>query len=317
MTKCNVLGLWLALMMFGPTLISCRTEFEHCSTPRFPCNDSIVRFAVIGDWGMWGSEDQRKVATAMAGIGNACPYDFIISTGDNIYSNGVTSIDDPLWQSCFEAVYNQPSLQCPWYAVLGNHDYRGNPTAELDYTAISTRWKMPSKHFSHVEERDDFSVELFFMDSNPFQDDIVGTTTHPMLMAQDTLEQEEWITGSLAQSVAKWKMVIGHHPMYTCGMRKQLPQYMRAFETAFDTLGVQAYLCGHEHDLQIHHPPSGVCCIVSGAGAQARPIQAPFDFTSFARSELGFMIVEISENLAHVIVYNENGQVMHSEDLLP
>lgn len=317
MTKSNLLSLWLVLILFGATLISCRTEFEHCSATRFPCNDSIVRFAVIGDWGMWGSEDQRKVATAMAEIGNACPYDFIISTGDNIYSNGVASTNDPLWQSCFESVYDQNALQCPWYVVLGNHDYRGNPLAEINYTTNSLRWKMPSKHFSQTETRNGFSVDLFFMDSNPFQDDIVGTAAHPLLMASDTLEQQQWITGALTQSSAKWKFVIGHHPMYTCGMRKQLPQYMRDFETKFDSLGVQAYLCGHEHDLQIHHPPSGLCCIVSGAGAQARPIQSPFDFTSFARSELGFMVIEISENLAHVIVYNQNGQILHSEELLP
>jgi len=297
--------------------MSCRTEFEHCSTPRFPCNDSIVRFAVIGDWGMWGLVDQRKVAEAMANLGNSCPYDFIVSTGDNIYNNGVSAVNDPLWLSCFESVYYHGALQCPWYVVLGNHDYRGSPSAEIEYSTISARWKMPSKHFRHIEERQNFAVELFFMDSNPFQEDIVGTPAHPTLNAQDTLEQTQWVTSALTESTAKWKFVVGHHPMYTCGMRKFLPQYMREFESSFDSLGVQAYLCGHEHDLQIHHPPSGLCCIVSGAGAQARPIQSPFDFTSFARSELGFMVIEISENLAHVIVYNEQGQVLHSEDLIP
>jgi tartrate-resistant acid phosphatase type 5 len=311
--------IWSPIITFivGLTLLSCRTEFEHCSASPFPCNDSIVRFAVIGDWGMWGSEDQRAVANSLASVGDACPYDFIVSTGDNIYSDGVSSIDDPLWQSCFEQVYSHPSLQCPWYAVLGNHDYRGNPLAEIEYSSISSRWKMPSKHFSHIESRQDFSLELFFMDSNPFQDDIVGTPAHPALLASDTLEQKQWILEALAQTTAKWKMVVGHHPMYTCGMRKQLPQYMRDFELTFDSLGVQAYLCGHEHDLQVHRPPSGLCCLVSGSGAQARPIQTPFDFTSFARSELGFMVIEVSENLAHILVYNQHGQVLHSEEVLP
>ena len=42
--------------------------------------------------------------------------------GDNFYESGVDSISDDKWQTTFEAIYDAPALQVPWYAVLGNHD---------------------------------------------------------------------------------------------------------------------------------------------------------------------------------------------------
>jgi len=37
-------------------------------------------------------------------------------------------------------VYTAPSLQKRWYAVEGNHDHKGNVSAEVDYTKLSKRW---------------------------------------------------------------------------------------------------------------------------------------------------------------------------------
>lgn len=46
---------------------------------------------------------------------------FVVSTGDNFYSDGVANASDPGWWESFESVYASPSLQVPWYAVMGNH----------------------------------------------------------------------------------------------------------------------------------------------------------------------------------------------------
>ena len=113
-----------------------------------------------------------------------------------------------------------------------------------------------------------------------------------------------------------WKLVFGHHPLYTCGMRKTQPQYMRKFEGLFNETHVDAYICGHEHDLQVHKPTGTVTYFVSGGGGSKRPIQSPFEFTHFAQSSLGFMVVEILNGKMEVTSYNENGQVLYVETIV-
>jgi predicted phosphodiesterase len=267
---------------------------------------------------MWGQEDQLKVAKAMDKIGSECPYDFIVSTGDNFYDAGVDSVGDVLWDMSYEYVYTGPQLQCPWYVVLGNHDYRGAPSAEIAYSNMSSRWKLPSKYFKEqFSAGGNESVEMFFMDSNPYQKDLLSAAgSYPELNGQDTVSQNGWIESGLRNSSADWKLVIGHHPLYTCGVRKNQPQHMRKFEGLFNETHVDAYFCGHEHDLQVHKPEGNVTYFVSGGGGSKRPVHTPFEFTHFAQSTLGFMVVEITSGKMTVTSYNENGQVLHVESIV-
>ena len=305
------------LLILFSSLIGCRENGPECIAAPECKGDSTFRFAVIGDWGWWGQADQVKVAAAMEKVGSECAYDFIVSTGDNFYDAGVDSLGDVLWTISYESVYTGSHLQCPWYVVLGNHDYRGAPSVEIAYSSISPRWKLPSKYFKEqFSAGGNESVEMFFMDSNPYQKDLLGAgSSYPELNALDTVSQNGWIESGLRNSSADWKLVIGHHPLYTCGVRKNQPQDMRKFEGLFNETHVDAYFCGHEHDLQVHKPEGSVTYFVSGGGGHKRPIQTPFEFTHFARSTLGFMVVEITSGKMTVTSYNENGQVLHVETI--
>jgi len=304
--------------VFFSTLSSCRENGPECISAPDCKGDSAIRFAVIGDWGWWGQADQMKVSAALELVGSKCPFDFIISAGDNFYDAGVDSVGDVLWDMSYEYVYTGAHLQCPWYAVLGNHDYRGAPSAEIAYSQTSNRWKMPSKYFKEkFVFGNDESLDLFFMDSNPYQKDLLSAgSSYPELNGQDTVSQNGWIETSLRNSVADWKLVVGHHPLYTCGVRKNQPQYMRKFEGLFNETHVDAYFCGHEHDLQVHKPTGSVTYFVSGGGGNKRAIQTPFDFTHFAQSSLGFMVVEIMNGRMTVTTYSENAQVLHVESIV-
>jgi predicted phosphodiesterase len=306
------------ILISSSTLFGCRENGPVCIAAPECRGDTAVRFAVIGDWGMWGQEDQLKVAKAMDNIGSECPYDFIVSTGDNFYDAGVDSVGDVLWDMSYEYVYTGPQLQCPWYVVLGNHDYRGAPSAEIAYSNMSSRWKLPSKYFKEqFSSGGNESVEMFFMDSNPYQKDLLSAAgSYPELNGQDTVSQNGWIESGLRNSSADWKLVIGHHPLYTCGVRKNQPQHMRKFEGLFNETHVDAYFCGHEHDLQVHKPEGNVTYFVSGGGGSKRPVHTPFEFTHFAQSTLGFMVVEITSGKMTVTSYNENGQVLHVESIV-
>ncbi|HTF80063.1 MAG TPA: metallophosphoesterase, partial [Cytophagales bacterium] len=109
---------------------------------KYIAKDAYV-FFVIGDWGRNGEENQTEVAKSMKWCAERIDPRFIISTGDNFYTYGVASIDDPQWMSSYENIYKGNALHIEWYPVLGNHDYLGNTQAQIDYTKKSRRWVMP------------------------------------------------------------------------------------------------------------------------------------------------------------------------------
>ena len=54
----------------------------------------------------------------MGVVGEKLDIDFVISTGDNIYDDGIANTSDPLFKESFANIYTAKSLQKPWY--LGN-----------------------------------------------------------------------------------------------------------------------------------------------------------------------------------------------------
>ncbi|KAH9603968.1 hypothetical protein KSS87_023571 [Heliosperma pusillum] len=51
----------------------------------------------------------------MGNVGKDLDVDFIVSTGDNFYDDGLTGVDDPAFTESFTNIYTAPSLQKPWY----------------------------------------------------------------------------------------------------------------------------------------------------------------------------------------------------------
>ena len=275
--------------------------------------EDAYHFFVIGDWGRNGFYRQKDVAVAMDSIGVYIEPECIISTGDNFYPNGIASIDDPYWLSSYENIYNGYHLFCPWYVVLGNHDYRGNVEAQIAYSQKSRRWNMPARYFNidiPADENDYPNIQLLIIDTNPLQDDYYGRSKYAETVeGQDTTKQINWIKDQLGQSDAAWKLVFGHHPMYTSGKRKEDTSYSRwHLEDIFEENKVDAYFAGHEHDLQHQKPENKYTHhFVSGAGSEIRPT-GKMDFTRFSQSIQGFMAVSVKTDqmLVQVIDYEGN-----------
>ena len=72
------------------------------------------------------SYDQRLIGEWMGVYADLLGPEFVISCGDLFHYEGIQSTSDPLLWSNFESIYTHGELQCPWYGVLGNHEYRGN-----------------------------------------------------------------------------------------------------------------------------------------------------------------------------------------------
>ncbi|MBF0383934.1 MAG: metallophosphoesterase, partial [Magnetococcales bacterium] len=143
------LSLWLfSLLVF--TFADVSYSDQHLSNSLY--NNSKLVFYTLGDQGT-GGKKQRRVAAAMEREAKKSGKpDFVLLLGDNFYNNGVVSIDDPQWQEKFEKIYKGSQLQnIPFFAVLGNHDYRQSSDAQVLYTTQgkgSRRWQMPDKFFS-------------------------------------------------------------------------------------------------------------------------------------------------------------------------
>ena len=225
-----------------------------------------LNFLVVGDWGREGAEKQREVGAQMGRSAEATRSRFVISVGDNFYENGVTGLADPQWRDSFEAIYAAPSLQIPWHVILGNHDYRGNVQAQLDYTRHSRRWRMPARHFQRRETLPDgTTADLFFLDTSPFLEKYRFTKVN--ILGQDTDAQLAWLDAALARSTAAWKIVIGHHPVRTVlRQHRDTKELVTRLQPLLVKHRVPVYLNGHDHNLQLRRD-AGTAFITSGAGS--------------------------------------------------
>lgn len=255
--------------------------------------EGVVRFLVLGDWGRDGTDGQLQVAAAMGAWADAHPVRFVVSTGDNFYAFGVSGIGDRQWRTSFEEIYTQKSLQVPWYVALGNHDYRGRVQAQIDYSATSPRWRMPARSFTVVEpERGPPVLQLFVLDTSPFLRTYRGLFSLTKVSGQDPAFARAWLEKELAASTAPWKIVIGHHPVYSCGVHGDSPELVRDIVPLLEKYHVPLYVNGHDHSLQ-HLVVGGLHYVTSGAGSRLTRVR-PDARAVFARSANGFFAFTVS-----------------------
>ncbi len=104
-------------------------------------------FLAVGCTGS-GDANQSRVAQAMEQECVRKRPDAVLYLGDNFYPHGVSSPDDPQWQSKFENMFSGPCLSATkFYAIPGNHDYAGSVAAQIQYTAMQNRWVMPARFY--------------------------------------------------------------------------------------------------------------------------------------------------------------------------
>ncbi len=271
-----------------------------------------LNFLILGDWGRNGEKDQRDIAEQMGIAAQAMQAKFVISVGDNFYENGVKSVSDPQWQNSFENVYTAPALQVPWHVVLGNHDYHGNCDAQIEYSKTSPRWNMPARYFSRTEKIDGGSlVEFFFLDTTPMKsgDDQAIPLLH--LHSQDNSKQLAWFEAALAASTAPWKIVIAHHPVYSGGEHGDTPYVVKHILPLLEKHQVQAYVNGHDHDLQ-HLLAGKVNLFCSGAGSKPRKT-GNNPHTKFAKGSCsGFIAAALSAEQLDVRMIDDQGKLLYT-----
>lgn len=251
-------------------------------------------FLVIGDWGS-GSPLQRKVGQSMAAVAKDTGAIFVLSTGDNIYPSGVSSATDKQWKQKFVDVYSGVSL--PWWAILGNHDHRGNVDAQVDYSNVNAAWHMPGRTWS--QEFEITSVTKCI---------VAALDTTPIMQQKDGWrEQLQWLDGVLTSTSAAVRVVAGHHPLRSYGLYGDQQHLVKHLKPILDKHAVQLYCCGHDHDLQvIRNPEDHFTCLVSGGGGGSRPTSSG----AFSKASLtggGFARVSVHGEQITTYLYDAAG----------
>lgn len=282
-TACGALG------RAAPPLDPARTHpIPPFTIPPVVPGTAYERFIAFGDMGT-GRPDQHKVAAAMAQRAKSDHVDFILTVGDNIYDKGVSSEDDPQWKTKFEDVYADPALQVPTYPTLGNHDYKGNPQAQVRYSQRNKNWRMPARYYTFVRTlTDGTNVQFFAIDSEPIQG-----------FLDNAGEQLAWLDAELAKSDARWKIVFGHHPLYSHGEKHGNNQAMIAkVGPLLAKHHVDLYLCGHDHTLEMFKPIDGVYHVVTGAGGGPDMAYGVHwtDESYYAATLGGFTLIRVGKN---------------------
>lgn len=285
--------------------------------------DHSLNFLLMGDFGRYGQFYQKEVATQMGKAAATIDSEFVISVGDNFYPNGVQSTTDYSWTASFENVYTDYSLQTDWFVTLGNHDHRGKVQAQIDYSDVSRRWHMPSSYFKKEFDLEDGNkVLVLFMDTSPFIDKYYDANSGMLesMKAQDTTAQKKWLLKELATTDKKvtWKIVVGHHPLYSGGKRKNSKEtisFEKKFASIFDKHKVDAYFCGHEHDLQIIKPKGRYTTqFLSGSACTVRP-SGEREGTLFFAEKAGFMTFAVSNSTMLAQIVDGQGNILFTTQI--
>lgn len=289
---CLVFGCLIVYRESVPTLVISRT------VTHVPLDADAVRVLVTGDTGT-GTAAQKQVATLLEKLCVKKNPDAVLLLGDNFYMDGVFGLDDLQWKSKFEDVYSSPCLKkLKFYVVLGNHDYRGSPNSQIAYTQKSNfRWNMPARAYQAAFGN---LLDVFAADTN-----------FPDMCGLSFLCSMDWLMAQMKASQAAWKVVIGHHPIFSGGKYQQmkplagltLPRLICGGKADF-------YLAGHDHNMQhLVGSNKGFDCrinqlVVGSGGADLYDLKALEGKTKFAVKALGAVSAEFRKTQATFEFFN-------------
>lgn len=277
---------------------------------------SQIRLFVANDLGRNGYYEQKPIAELMGRMAEQDDVEAVLALGDTHHYMGVESVTDPLWITNFELIYSHPELQVPWYPILGNHEYRGNTQAVIDYSQVSRRWQMPARYYSKVFEDDGVSLRVVFVDTTPLIDKYhKDTADYPDVAQQNMDAQLDWLDKELAQAKENWVVVVGHHPIYadTPKSSSERTDLQQRLDPILRRHQVNMYICGHIHNFQhVRIAGTRMDYVVNSSGSLSRQEVKPIEGTVFVSGEPGFSILSGTKESLRLEMINQQGKVIHT-----
>ena len=249
---------------------------------------STLRVAVIGDWGT-GDDDQFALADQMLQHHRQSAFDFVLTTGDNIYPNGSGRHFRKKFEEPFAGLLND---RVNFYAVLGNHDVETGRQDQLSYPLFNMRGQ---NYYSFG--RGNGLIDFFLIDTTDFDE-----------------TQNSWLEFALRGSKAKWKVAAFHHPIYSSGKKHGSNAKLRTqIEPLLNRYGVSVAVSGHDHFYERTKPQNGTQYFVTGAGGKTRrggvDLNSPIRAASYD-ADNHFMLLEIDEREIGFKAISETGEVV-------
>ena len=275
-----------------------------------------LNFYLINDSGRNGYYEQKTIAETMGKMAETIDIEFVVAAGDVHHFEGVRSVSDPLWMTNYELIYSHPDLMIPWYPVCGNHEYRGNTQAVVDYSGVSARWKMPSRYYTFTAEEDSVSVRIVMLDTTPLIDKYrEDTEKYPDASLCSIEPQLEWLDSVLTAACEDWVLVVGHHPIYAYtdkseSERQDMQDRVNSILLRHDN--VDMYICGHIHTFQhIRKDGCDIDYIVNSSASLSRDVE-PVDGTVFCSPEAGFSLITADSRELDLHMIDKDGNVLHT-----
>ena len=277
-------------------------EFDSPPTYKLPGNGSVIP-----------ASGQMPTVAAMKSYCAQQTCNFAVMLGDNIYPDGaMANADDARrFRDVFTIPYGSLVQQQDFriYGVLGNHDWhtsREGAMVQLRFLETTPPFFMDGLFYRVAPAAAHGEVEIFALDTQML---LAATKTPEAVLAEDASEVQtddleyfepwsapqneaernmvRWLETSLASSKARWKIVIGHHPLWsTAGSKFQQARSLRRLILPALCRYADLYVAGHEHTLEVHTdgctealPGSDVTplpTVVSGSASKMRPTNSAF-----------------------------------------
>ena len=289
---------------------------------------SAINFTILGDWGgfpapWYHTPYQTSSAKLLNKISDIENNQFTLAIGDNFYYYGVKNIYDRAWHEVWDSTYTSKGLQTPWYAIMGNHDYQGNASAQLIYSKYNNRWTFPNYWYSldvelGGENRGDTKTKtkakFLMFDSQAHCDagksQTINTQYTVELTEENKQNQLNWLKNEL-KNIQKnddydFVFFATHYPVDVIWKTRHQYECMSDVKDLLVESKITAIFCGHEHmmwhtvsehdgEYQLHEVLSGMGSLMGRK--EERDIdenKTKFVMANIIKMKGGFVTAELS-----------------------
>ena len=296
------------------------SEKEDWAEDGRPLNEFIIppNEFVPAVGGIIESSGMYPVADAMKSYCQNAYCEFSVMLGDNIYPDGATTgldgkDDSVRFNDLFSKPFGKMGAGLPDYRIytaLGNHDWRtsrAGAMAEVEFMESTRPFYMDGLFYTVKPPAGNGDVEIFVVDtelmlagatvmdaelnldgSEKVATEVDEPKAHTMPNTAAEKDMVNWLDEKLKNSTAKWKLVIGHHPIWSTGGSKfEQARTLRKLILPSLCHYADIYFAGHEHSLELHEDScdsvfgkdSGkpaLLEVLSGAAAKQRSVNTQF-----------------------------------------